>query len=144
MVRSSALSLIARYNLSGILIHSTINLYYLTGLHLSRGYLLLTPHKSILWVDPRYREAVQPLSSDIEICCHSSLAETHRAVGEMLDKLNGQFGFDASTMTVRGVSHDFIPYINREACSCSRSFLSITEAKTNWRDSCYRGGVSLM
>lgn len=51
------------YQVDSLLIDDPINLYYLTGLDLSAGKLLVCPHKAFLLVDSRYVEACARVTS---------------------------------------------------------------------------------
>lgn len=55
--KQKALDAIKSYGVDALVIESSIDLFYLTGLHLSAGQLIISPLRAALFVDGRYTEA---------------------------------------------------------------------------------------
>jgi Xaa-Pro aminopeptidase len=83
-----------------MLIVDPTDLYYVTGIHLSKGTLFITQEKAALFIDPRYLAVARTLSSDFEVHCHGSTVEMNGALEPLVKAFLRPIGFDASTMTV--------------------------------------------
>lgn len=97
-------TLMAKHEVSGILIVSPIDLQYVTSLSLSRGTLYITQNKAILFIDPRYHIAAKALCADFEVACYASSEDMKEALGRVVTSTNGPIGFDATTTTVEKFS----------------------------------------
>ena len=90
---------LAEENFSGLLIVDPINLRYITGAWFSEGTLLITHNDVLLFVDDRYDLLAHTLKQNINI--HSgSRSEIERTLANTLDSIQGNVGFDDTTLSV--------------------------------------------
>ncbi|MCL5269214.1 MAG: aminopeptidase P family N-terminal domain-containing protein, partial [bacterium] len=56
-----------RRRLDALLVYDRANTFYLTGLHCTLSYLLVTRREAILWVDGRYIEAARAVAGHCDV-----------------------------------------------------------------------------
>jgi Xaa-Pro aminopeptidase len=93
-------NLIRHSDVAAVLIVSPTDLCYVTGLSISKGTLLITSEKAVLFIDPRYRIAAETLPSECDVVCHLDPSKMRASIGKALKGISGHVGFDSSTMTV--------------------------------------------
>lgn len=89
-------SWLAKNGLDFLIILNPIDLYYLTGIKLSKGYFLLAKEQAWLLVDARYYEACKEVST---VPVLLNLAEDAVLVSLIKDLQVKNLGFDAETIT---------------------------------------------
>lgn len=87
-------------NLSAVIIQSSYDLLYCTGLHLSQGTLYIGKDVSTLFLDARYYGLTKGKKFLFDVVLLKEPKELYAHLEKMFNMYGGTVGFDSSTMTV--------------------------------------------
>jgi Xaa-Pro aminopeptidase len=81
--------------LGALLVYDRFNTFYLTGLHCSLSYLLITPREAVLFVDGRYIEVARATVTHLDVRLMTNHTKTFAALQREFNLR--EVGFEGST-----------------------------------------------